>query len=132
MLAVVLVILAGLVVIGTGRHRNWSIDRHIKKENKCHIFKHLHSTSTFFQSYKSLCFKISDKTDSKFDLEIREALHIDWKKPNLKVQKKSFSSRPFTTVSVFLAPFFLSFFFFFFFFLFLLILFHLLFSVSLR
>ena len=58
------------------------IEEHIKKD-KSHIFKHLHSTATCFDSYNSLCFKIIDKANSKFDLKIKEALHINWRKPNL-------------------------------------------------
>ena len=52
-----------------------------------HIFKHLHSTATCFNSYNSLCFKIIDKANSKFDLKIKEALHINWRKPNLNAQQ---------------------------------------------
>ena len=33
------------------------IEEHLKKENKSHIFKHLHSTETCFDSYNSFCFK---------------------------------------------------------------------------
>ena len=61
--------------------------KHIKKDNKSHIFKHLHSTATCFDSYNSLCFKIIDKANSKFDLKIKEALHINWRKTNLNAQQ---------------------------------------------
>ena len=71
MLAVVLAILAKLVFFFKTR-----IEEHIKKDNKSHIFKHLHSTTTCFDSYNSLCFKIIDKANSKLDLKIKEALHI--------------------------------------------------------
>ena len=60
----------------------------LKKEiNKSHIFKHLHSTATCFDSYNSLCFKIIDKANSKFELKIKEALHINWRKPNLNAKQ---------------------------------------------
>ena len=59
----------------------------MKKVNKSHIFKHLHSTAICFHSYNSLSFKIIDKTNSKSDLKIKEALHINWSKPNLKAQQ---------------------------------------------
>ena len=61
---------------------NITSEEHIKKDNKSHIFKHLHSTATCFDSFNSLCFKIIDKASSKFDLEITESLHIFWIKPN--------------------------------------------------
>ena len=51
------------------------------------MFKHLHSTVTFFDSYNSLCFKIIDKANPKFDLKIKEALHISGRKPSLNAQQ---------------------------------------------
>ena len=57
----------------TCRHFKTRIKKHIKKDNKCHIFKHLHSTATCFDSYNSFCFNIIDKANSKFDLKIKEA-----------------------------------------------------------
>ena len=63
------------------------IEEPIKKGSKSHIFKHLHSAATCFDSDNSLCFKIIDKANSKFNLKIKEALHINWKKPNLNAQQ---------------------------------------------
>ena len=71
----------------TCRQFKTRIEEHIKKDNKYHIFKHLHSTTTYFDSYNSICFKIIDKANSKFDLKIKEALHINWRKPNLNAQQ---------------------------------------------
>ena len=61
----------------TCRHFKIRVEEHIKKDNKSHIFKHLHSTATCFDSYNSLCFQIIDKANSKFDLKIKEDLHIN-------------------------------------------------------
>ena len=58
----------------TCRHFKTRIEEHIKKDNKSHIFEHLHSFETCFDTYNSLCFKIIDKANSKFDLKIKEAL----------------------------------------------------------
>ena len=71
----------------TCRHFKTRIEEHIKKDHKSNIFKHLHSTPTCFDSYNSLCFKTIDKANSKFDLKIKEALHINWRKPNLNAQQ---------------------------------------------
>ena len=71
----------------TCRHFKTGIEEHIKKDNKSHIFIHLHCTATCFDSYSSLCFKIIDKANSKFDLKIKEALHISSQKPNLNAQQ---------------------------------------------
>ena len=95
MLAVVLAILAKTVVnlkLGLG-----SIS---KKNNKSHIFKHLHSTAIRLDSYNSLCLKIIDKANSKFDLKIKIVLHINWRKPNLNPQKTHLALTFFTIVSV--------------------------------
>ena len=63
------------------------MEQYIKKERKSHIFKDLHSTKTCLNSYKYLPVKIIDKANSKFDLEFKEALHINWRKPNLNTHK---------------------------------------------
>ena len=68
-------------------HFKIRIEEHIKKNDKSHIFKHLHSTATCFDSYKYHCFKIFDKAYSKFDLKTKEALHINCRKPNLNAQQ---------------------------------------------
>ena len=59
----------------------------MKKNSKSHIFKQLHSTATCFDSYNYLSFKIIDKANSKFHLNIKEVLHINWIKPNLDAQQ---------------------------------------------
>ena len=47
-------------------HFKTRTEEHIKKDNKSHIFKHLYSTATCFDSYNSLSLKIIDKVNSKF------------------------------------------------------------------
>ena len=71
----------------TCRHFKTRIEEHIKKDNKSHIFKHLHSSKTCFDLYNSLLFKIIDKANSKCDLKIKKALHINWRKQNLNAQQ---------------------------------------------
>ena len=71
----------------TCRHFKTRIEEHIKKDNKSHIFKHLHSTIACFDSYNSFSFKIIDKANSKFYLKIKKALQINWIKPNLSAQE---------------------------------------------
>ena len=61
----------------TFRHFKIRIEKHIKKNNKSHVFKHLDSSSTSFHSYNPLNFKIIDKANSKFDLKTKETLHIN-------------------------------------------------------
>ena len=71
----------------TFRHVKTRINEHIKKDNKSHTSKHLHSTTAYFDSYNSLSLKIIDKANSKFDLKIKESLHINWVKPILNAQQ---------------------------------------------
>ena len=49
-------------ICDTCRHFKTRIEEHIKKDNKS-----LHSRATCFDSYNSLCFKIIDKANTKFD-----------------------------------------------------------------
>ena len=70
------------------------IEGHIKKGNKSHIFKQLHSTTTCFDWYNSRPFKIIDKANSKFDIKFKEALHIVWRKPNLNTQQNHLTLIP--------------------------------------
>ena len=82
MLSVFLAILANLAVILKLGLRS------ISKRITSLIFLNIHTqTATCFDSNNSLCFKIIDKADSKFDLKIKETLHINWRKPNLNVQQ---------------------------------------------
>ena len=46
------------------------VEEHIKKDSKSHIFKHLHSIATCFDSHNSLCFQIIDKANFKLDSKI--------------------------------------------------------------
>ena len=78
--------------------------------SKSHIFKHLHSTATYFDSYNSLCFEIIDKANCKFDLKIKEALHINWRKLNLNAQQNHLALT--LSLQLHLAPFCLCLFFF--------------------
>ena len=71
----------------TCRYFKTRIEDSIKKDDKSQVLKHLHSPATCFDSYNSLSFKIIDQGNSKFDLEIKEALHINWRKPNLNAQQ---------------------------------------------
>ena len=75
----------------TCHHFKTRIEERIKKDNKSHIFKHLHSTATCFDSYNSLSFKITDKANSKFVLNIKDALHINRRKPNSNAQQNHLS-----------------------------------------
>ena len=62
--------------------------RNISKRITSHIFSNIYTPPQHaFDSYNSLCFKKIDKANSKFDLKIKEAWHINWRKPNLNAQQ---------------------------------------------
>ena len=70
----------------TCHHFKTRIEEYIKKDSKSPIFKHLHSTTTCFDSF----FRVIDKANSKFDLKIKEAWQINWRKPSLEAQQDHF------------------------------------------
>ena len=70
----------------TTRHFKTRIEEHIKRDKQSHIYKHLNSKVDCFDSYHNDSFKIIDKANFKFDLKIKEALHINWSKPDLNAQ----------------------------------------------
>ena len=80
MLAAVLAILAKLVVILKLGLR--SISNRITSV----IFLNIYTPPQYTLTQIILSFKIIDMANSNFDLKIKEALHIDWRKPNLNAQ----------------------------------------------
>ena len=81
MLAAVLAILAKLVVILKLGLRN------ISKSITSLIFLNIYIPPQHALTHIIPCFKIIDRANSKFDLKIKEALHINWRKPNLNAQQ---------------------------------------------
>ena len=81
MLAVVLAILAKLVVILKLELRS------ISKRITSLIFLNIYTSLQYALAHNSLFFKIIDKANSKFDLKIKEASHINWRKSNLNAQQ---------------------------------------------
>ena len=81
MLAVVLATLVKLVaILKLGLRR-------ISKRITSIIFLNIYTTPSHALTHIILCFKIIDKANSKFDLKIKEALHIKWRKPDLNAQQ---------------------------------------------
>ena len=81
MLAIVLTILPKLVVILKLELRS------ISKRITNLIFLNIYTPPQHALNHIIICFKIIDKASSKFDLKIKEALHINWRKPNLNAQQ---------------------------------------------
>ena len=81
MLAVVVAILAKLVAIL--KLRLWNISKRITSL----IFLNIYTPLQHALTHNSLYFNIIDEANSKFDLKIKEALHINWRKPDLNAQE---------------------------------------------
>ena len=63
-------------------HFKTSIEEHMKKD-KSLMFLNIYTPPQHDLTQNSLCFKIIDKASSKFDLKVKEALHINWRKSSL-------------------------------------------------
>ena len=70
----------------TGRHFSTRIREHLSPDKSSHIFKHLLSSERCRQSCSTDCFEILDSAPTKFQLKLKEAMHINWEKPNLNQQ----------------------------------------------
>ena len=70
----------------TGCHFSTRIREHLSYDKSSHIFKHLQSSERCRQSCSADCFEILDSASTKFQLKLKEAMHINWEKPNLNQQ----------------------------------------------
>ena len=72
----------------TTRHFGQRIKEHLETDKNSHIFKHLNSNQTCKGKSGSNSFKILDSAGTKWQLKLKEGLHIHWKTPNLNKQVK--------------------------------------------
>ena len=70
----------------TGCHFSTRVREHLSYDKSSHIFKHLQSSERCRQSCSVDCFEILDSASTKFQLKLKEAVHINWEKPNLNQQ----------------------------------------------
>ena len=70
----------------TGHHFSTRVREHLSSDKSSHIFKHLQSSERCRQSCSADCFEILDSAPTKFRLKLKEAMHINWEKPNLNQQ----------------------------------------------
>ena len=64
------------------------IEEHLGKDKNSHICSHLEGNPQCQEKVNSDCFKIRDRASSYFRLQIKEEMHINWKKPELNKQVK--------------------------------------------
>ena len=70
----------------TCRRFKTRIDKHVKKDKKSKIYKHLHNNEERCSIFYSGCFSILDYAPSHFQINVKEGIYIDLEKPNLKKQ----------------------------------------------
>ena len=68
------------------QHFSTRVREHLSSDKSSHIFKHLQSSERCRQSCSADCFEILDSAPTKFQLKFKEAMHINWEKPNLNQQ----------------------------------------------
>ena len=69
-------------------HLNTRIEEHLGKDKKSHIYSHLQENPQCQEKVNFVCFEIIDRAFSYFMLQIKEAMYINWKKPELSRQVK--------------------------------------------
>ena len=70
----------------TSRHLSTRIREHLNRDKASHIFQHLQQSEACRNSCSAECFKVIDRATTKFQVKIKEALHISWEKPSLNKQ----------------------------------------------
>ena len=71
----------------TDRHHTTRVNEHLVSDKNSHILKHLKSNLQCKNACDENCFEILDTANSKYQLKIKEALYINWIKPDLNKQK---------------------------------------------
>ena len=70
----------------THRHHTTRVKEHLGRDKNSHIFQHLQSNSACKNACDENAFLIIDNARTQFELNIKEALHIKWIKPDLNKQ----------------------------------------------
>ena len=61
---------------------------HLVTDRKSHIMKHLLQNKSCKNLHDESCFQVINYASSPFRLKVKEALHINWLKPDLNKQKE--------------------------------------------
>ena len=75
------------VYIGeTSRHLSTRVREHLFTDKNSNIFKHLKGSAACKEACNDSCFTVLDSANTSFKLKIKEALHIQWERPDLNKQ----------------------------------------------
>ena len=69
----------------TNRHLSTRVNEYLYKDKSSHVYKHLLGSDNCKMSNDG-CFIVLDHTPTKYQLKLKEALHISWEKPSLNKQ----------------------------------------------
>jgi len=72
----------------TIRHLSTRVRERLETDRASHIFKHLEDSKECRSACSLDGFAIIDQASSRFQLKIKEVLHILWEKPTLNAQVK--------------------------------------------
>ena len=70
----------------TSRHLSTRIHEHLNRDRTSHIFQHIQQSEACRNSCSAECFEVIDHATTKFQVKIKEALHISWEQPSLNKQ----------------------------------------------
>ena len=72
----------------TTRHLATRIKEHLRSDKNSHVYKHIHAFENCFDNCDNDCFSVLDSASTQYQLRLKEAMHIQWEKPNLNRQVK--------------------------------------------
>ena len=72
-------------------HLSTKIKEHLETDKKSQIFTHLVNNEACEALSAEKCFEIIESVSTPFRLELKEAMHITWKKSSLNKQEKNVS-----------------------------------------
>ena len=72
----------------TTRHICARVREHLLSDKSSHVYRHLQSSRACHNSCTTECFTILDSAVSKFQIKIKEAMHIKWENPTRNQQLK--------------------------------------------
>ena len=75
----------------TTRNFETRVKEHLKTDKSSHVYKHIMASDDCKRQCNNDCFSILDHAHTKYQLKIKEALHISWEKPSLNIQVKCFN-----------------------------------------
>ena len=73
----------------TTRHLTVRIKEHLQTDKESHILQHLKKNNTCRTKCNENSFTVIDRAATEFSLKLKEAMHINWKKPNLNKQNNN-------------------------------------------